>query len=102
MLVACTSCNSSFKVIIINSILPAASYQRHTYLITLVLISATVQAYFRLQRPVAVLIPFLSKLEYDINEEIGIPSAKVYTTYPLHALYNSFKTFMDKSNSIID
>nr|XP_017248353.1 PREDICTED: uncharacterized protein LOC108219417 isoform X1 [Daucus carota subsp. sativus] len=50
--------------------------------------SATVQAYFRLQRPVSVLIPFMSKLEYDINEEIGIPSTKVaiLSMHPAHVV----------------
>lgn len=48
--------------------------------------SATVQAYFRLQKPVSVLIPILRKLEYDINEEIGVPSMKVavLSMHPAH------------------
>lgn len=39
--------------------------------------TATVQSYFRLQKPVSELIPYISRLEYDINEEIGVPSLKV-------------------------
>ncbi|KAL0293750.1 UNVERIFIED_CONTAM: hypothetical protein Scaly_2577100 [Sesamum calycinum] len=38
---------------------------------------ATVQAYFRLQKPVSKLVPFIARLEYDLNGEIGVPSAKV-------------------------
>lgn len=50
--------------------------------------SATVQAYFRLQKPVSVLIPLISKLEYDINGEIGVPSTKVaiLSLHPAHVL----------------
>ncbi|KAJ6947701.1 zinc finger protein jing [Populus alba x Populus x berolinensis] len=40
-------------------------------------LSATVQAYFRLLKPVAQLVTHIARLEYDINEEIGIPNAKV-------------------------
>lgn len=40
-------------------------------------ISATVQAYFRLEQPVAKLIPYIEKLEYDIYSEIGVPDTKV-------------------------
>ncbi|XP_074370879.1 uncharacterized protein LOC141712022 isoform X2 [Apium graveolens] len=49
---------------------------------------ATVQAYFRLQKPVSVLIPVISKLEYDINEEIGVPSMKVaiLSMHPAHVI----------------
>ncbi|KAJ9158611.1 hypothetical protein P3X46_024176 [Hevea brasiliensis] len=38
---------------------------------------ATVQAYFRLQKPVSQLVPHIGRLEYDINDEIGVPNAKV-------------------------
>ncbi|XP_011092360.1 uncharacterized protein LOC105172565 isoform X2 [Sesamum indicum] len=38
---------------------------------------ATVQAYFRLQKPVSKLVPYIARLEYDLNGEIGVPSAKV-------------------------
>ncbi|CAK9151175.1 unnamed protein product [Ilex paraguariensis] len=38
---------------------------------------ATVQAYFRLQKPVSLLIPRMARLEYDIYGEIGVPSTKV-------------------------
>lgn len=38
---------------------------------------ATVQANFRLQKPVSELVPHIERLEYDINEEIGVPNAKV-------------------------
>ncbi|KAJ6700664.1 F20B24.21 [Salix koriyanagi] len=40
-------------------------------------LSATVQTYFRLLEPVAQLVKHIARLEYDINEEIGIPNAKV-------------------------
>ncbi|KAJ6963876.1 hypothetical protein NC652_002239 [Populus alba x Populus x berolinensis] len=40
-------------------------------------LSATVQAYFRLLKPVVQLVTHIARLEYDINEEIGIPNAKV-------------------------
>lgn len=40
-------------------------------------ISATVQAYLRLQKPVAQLLPHINELEYDIFGEIGVPSTKV-------------------------
>lgn len=40
-------------------------------------LTASVQSYFRLQKPVSELIPYISRLEYDINEEIGVPSLKV-------------------------
>ncbi|KAL3610880.1 hypothetical protein D5086_001900 [Populus alba] len=38
---------------------------------------STVQAYFRLLKPVVQLVTHIARLEYDINEEIGIPNAKV-------------------------
>ncbi|PIN20059.1 hypothetical protein CDL12_07257 [Handroanthus impetiginosus] len=40
-------------------------------------LSANVQSYFKLQKPVAELVPYVARLEYDINEEIGVPSLKV-------------------------
>lgn len=40
-------------------------------------ISATVQAYFRLEKPVPQLIPYIERLEYDIYSEIGVPYTKV-------------------------
>ncbi|KAK9077095.1 hypothetical protein SSX86_005431 [Deinandra increscens subsp. villosa] len=39
--------------------------------------SATVQAYFRLEKPVSFLIPKIARLEYDINGEIGVPGTQV-------------------------
>ncbi|KAI3810360.1 hypothetical protein L1987_19972 [Smallanthus sonchifolius] len=39
--------------------------------------SATVQAYFRLQKPVSYLLPQISRLEYDIYSEIGVPDTQV-------------------------
>ncbi|KAG9157615.1 hypothetical protein Leryth_014130 [Lithospermum erythrorhizon] len=39
--------------------------------------SATVQAYFKLEKPVSELIPMIARLEYDINGEIGVPHTKV-------------------------
>ncbi|KAK3006845.1 hypothetical protein RJ639_016578 [Escallonia herrerae] len=38
---------------------------------------ATVQVYFRLEKPVALLVPHIPRLEYDIYGEIGIPNTKV-------------------------
>ncbi|KAG8368766.1 hypothetical protein BUALT_Bualt15G0080700 [Buddleja alternifolia] len=38
---------------------------------------ATVQAYFKIQKPVSKLVPYIARLEYDINDEIGVPSLKV-------------------------
>lgn len=38
---------------------------------------ATVQAYFRLEKPVSDLVPNIARLEYDIYGEIGVPSTKV-------------------------
>lgn len=40
-------------------------------------ISATIQAYFRLQKPVSYLLPQMARLEYDIYAEIGVPDTKV-------------------------
>ncbi|CAL8998055.1 unnamed protein product [Prunus brigantina] len=40
-------------------------------------LSATVQAYFRLEKPVMDLVPHIRRLEYDINGEIGVPGTKV-------------------------
>ncbi|KAL0422301.1 UNVERIFIED_CONTAM: hypothetical protein Slati_3253000 [Sesamum latifolium] len=39
--------------------------------------SATVQAYFKLQKPVSKLVQYTASLEYDINDEIGVPSLKI-------------------------
>ncbi|KAE9591883.1 hypothetical protein Lalb_Chr20g0123421 [Lupinus albus] len=40
-------------------------------------LSATVQASFRLEKPVSQLIPYIERLEYDIFGEIGLPHTKV-------------------------
>nr|XP_043628615.1 uncharacterized protein LOC122600036 [Erigeron canadensis] len=40
--------------------------------------SAKVQAYFRLEKPVSFLIPQITRLEYDINDEIGVPGAQIF------------------------
>ncbi|KAL1534279.1 synaptojanin-1-like [Salvia divinorum] len=40
-------------------------------------LNATVQSYFQLQKPISELIPYISRLEYDVNEEIGVLSLKV-------------------------
>lgn len=40
-------------------------------------LSATVQSYFRLDKPVTELVPHIGRLEYDIYGEVGIPGAKV-------------------------
>ncbi|GJX83661.1 hypothetical protein Tco_0333142 [Tanacetum coccineum] len=39
--------------------------------------SATIQAYFRLQKPVSNLLPQITRLEYDIYSEIGVPNTQV-------------------------
>ncbi|EPS61551.1 hypothetical protein M569_13245, partial [Genlisea aurea] len=44
---------------------------------TSVKISARVQSSFKLPKPVFDLIPYIPRLEYDINDEIGVPSFKV-------------------------
>lgn len=41
-------------------------------------LKATVQAVFRLQKPVTVLVPNIGRLEYDIYNELEVPSTKVY------------------------
>lgn len=40
-------------------------------------LAATVQAYFELHKPVSEFIPYIPRLEYDINGEIGVPYSKV-------------------------
>ncbi|XP_041014755.1 uncharacterized protein LOC121257676 isoform X2 [Juglans microcarpa x Juglans regia] len=40
-------------------------------------LGATVQAYFRLDKPVTKLAPHIRRLEYDIYGEIGVPGIKV-------------------------
>ncbi|KAL1059625.1 hypothetical protein V6Z11_1Z022300 [Gossypium hirsutum] len=40
-------------------------------------LSASVRAYFKLQKPVSELVQYVEKLEYDIYEEIGMPATKV-------------------------
>ncbi|GAV61170.1 hypothetical protein CFOL_v3_04698, partial [Cephalotus follicularis] len=40
-------------------------------------LSATVQASFRLRRPVLEVFPYIGRLEYDIYGEIGVPDTKV-------------------------
>ncbi|XP_052204764.1 uncharacterized protein LOC127809759 isoform X2 [Diospyros lotus] len=40
-------------------------------------LSASVQAYFRVEKPVSDLVPQIQRLEYDINGEIGVPSSEV-------------------------
>ncbi|XP_075511154.1 uncharacterized protein LOC142547008 [Primulina tabacum] len=40
-------------------------------------LAATVQAYFELHKPVSEFIPYIRRLEYDINGEIGVPYSKV-------------------------
>lgn len=40
-------------------------------------LTATVQASFRLQKSVSMLIPHIGRLEYDIYSEIGVPYTKV-------------------------
>ncbi|XP_028775483.1 uncharacterized protein LOC114732362 isoform X1 [Neltuma alba] len=39
--------------------------------------SATVQASFKLEKPVSQLIPYIKRLEYDIYSEIGVPNTEV-------------------------
>ncbi|KAL8168348.1 hypothetical protein V2J09_009847 [Rumex salicifolius] len=40
-------------------------------------LSASIQAYFRLQKPVSLLVPHIRQLEDEINKEIGVPDTKV-------------------------
>lgn len=40
-------------------------------------LSATVQASFKLQKAISLLVPQIPRLEYDINAEIGVPYTKV-------------------------
>ncbi|KAE8009070.1 hypothetical protein FH972_005526 [Carpinus fangiana] len=40
-------------------------------------LSATVQSYFRLDKPVSQLVPHIGRLEYDIYGEVGVPDTKV-------------------------
>lgn len=53
--------------------------------------SAKVQAYFRLEKPVSFLLPQISRLEYDINDEIGVPGTQV-AILSMHksGAYNNF------------
>ncbi|XP_075494104.1 uncharacterized protein LOC142531739 isoform X3 [Primulina tabacum] len=46
---------------------------------------STVQAYFKLQRQAPELVPYIARLEYDINEEIGVPFFKVAALSVHHA-----------------
>lgn len=39
--------------------------------------TASVQASFRLQKPVSELVPRIGTLEYDVYGEIGVPDTKV-------------------------
>ncbi|KAL4580698.1 hypothetical protein LXL04_016899 [Taraxacum kok-saghyz] len=41
------------------------------------IISAKVQAYFRLEKPVSFLLPQITRLEYDIYNEVGVPGIQV-------------------------
>lgn len=54
------------------------SFSHKSNFYTYFLFPATVQAFFRLQKPVSQLVPHIGKLEYDINDEIGVPNAKVF------------------------
>lgn len=40
-------------------------------------LSASIQGYFRLQKPVSQLRPYIQQLEDEINREIGVPETKV-------------------------
>ncbi|KAL6515172.1 hypothetical protein OROHE_018804 [Orobanche hederae] len=40
-------------------------------------LSATVQSKFNLEKPIEELVPYVARLEYDINGETGVPSSKV-------------------------
>ncbi|KAK9286945.1 hypothetical protein L1049_015353 [Liquidambar formosana] len=40
-------------------------------------LGAKVHVYFRLQKPVSLLVPHIGRLEYDIYGEIGVPDTKV-------------------------
>ena len=66
----------------------------------LLLFSATVQSYFQLQKPISELIPYISRLEYDVNEEIGVLSLKVW---PQSSTYSScfFNHQIQRENCLI-
>ncbi|KAJ9552173.1 hypothetical protein OSB04_016218 [Centaurea solstitialis] len=49
----------------------------HIELILLLLFSATVKAFFRLEKPVSFLLPQITRLEYDIYNEIAVPYTQV-------------------------
>nr|XP_043621120.1 uncharacterized protein LOC122592865 [Erigeron canadensis] len=50
--------------------------------------SATIQAYFRLQKSVSYLLPQIRRLEYDIYAEIGVP----YTQVSILSLHKASKS----------
>lgn len=52
--------------------------------------SATVQASFRLQEPVSMLVQHIGRLEYDIYGEIGVP----YTKVCFKLCFGMFSTFL--------
>ncbi|XP_071725614.1 uncharacterized protein [Rutidosis leptorrhynchoides] len=69
--------------------------------------SATIQAYFRLQKPVSYLLPQITRLEYDVYAEIGVPHTQV-TILSMHKASGSnsthvvFSVLSDPINSTIN
>lgn len=58
-------------------ILPLSQFQSGFDAKAEIKLSASVQASFRLQKPVSEVVPCIGRLEYDIYGEIGVPDTKV-------------------------
>ncbi|XP_022922926.1 uncharacterized protein LOC111430758 isoform X1 [Cucurbita moschata] len=56
-------------------------------------LSATVQVYFVLEKPVEELLPHIKRLEFDINGELDIPNVKV-SVLSMHDLGESNRTYV--------
>lgn len=50
-------------------------------ILCLKIFSATVQASFRLEKPVSQLIPYIERLENDLFGEIALPNTEVSTKF---------------------
>ncbi|XP_011651267.1 uncharacterized protein LOC101222031 isoform X1 [Cucumis sativus] len=56
-------------------------------------LSATVQVYFVLEKPVTELLPHIKRLEFDINGELDIPNVKV-SILSMHDIGESNRTYV--------
>ncbi|CAK9318097.1 unnamed protein product [Citrullus colocynthis] len=56
-------------------------------------LSATVQVYFVLEKPVNELLPHIKRLEFDINGELDIPNLKV-SILSMHGIGESNRTYV--------